>query len=44
MDPLPVGPPIGGMIWTVVVPAVLLFGAFLGTFFLYRRFAREDKE
>jgi hypothetical protein len=44
MDPLPVGPPIGGVIWTVVVPALLLLGAVLGTYLLYRRFAREEPE
>jgi hypothetical protein len=44
MDPLPVGPPIGGLIWTVFIPAILLLGAFLGTYLLYRRFAREEEE
>jgi hypothetical protein len=44
MDPLPAVPPIGGLIWTVVIPAILLLGAFLGTYLLYRRFAREEEE
>jgi hypothetical protein len=43
MAPLPVDPPIGGLVWTVVVPAFLLFGSFLGTFLLYRRFARAEE-
>jgi hypothetical protein len=42
--PLPAGPPIGGFIWTVVIPAVLFLGSFLGTFLLYKRFAEEDGE
>ena len=44
MDPLPAVPPIGGLIWTVFIPAILLLGAFLGTYLLYRRFAREEEE
>ena len=42
--PLPADPPIGGPGWTVVVPAVLLVGSFLGTYLLYRRFAKEEGE
>jgi hypothetical protein len=42
--PLPVDPPIGGVVWTVIVPAVLLLGSFLGTYFLYRRFARGERD
>jgi hypothetical protein len=42
MAPLPAEPPIGGVAWTVVIPAILLVGSFLATFLLYRRFARED--
>jgi hypothetical protein len=44
MEPLPAVPPIGGMIWTVVIPAILFLGAFLGTFLLYRRFARGEEK
>jgi uncharacterized protein YneF (UPF0154 family) len=44
MEPLPAAPPIGGILWTVVIPAALLLGAFLGTWLLYRRFAREGDE
>ena len=44
MAPLPAEPPIGGVFWTVVVPAALLGGSFLGTFLLYKRFAREEEE
>jgi hypothetical protein len=40
--PLPAQPPIGGPIWTVVVPAVLLVVAIWGTWLLYRHFAREE--
>jgi hypothetical protein len=42
MAPLPAEPPIGGVVWTVVIPAILLVGSFLATFLLYRRFAREE--
>ncbi len=44
MAPLPAEPPIGGAIWTVVVPALLLFGSFMGTYLLYQRFAKEEGE
>jgi hypothetical protein len=42
MAPLPAEPPIGGFGWTVVIPAILLLGSFLGTYLLYRRFSREE--
>lgn len=42
MEPLPASPPIGGFIWTIVIPSILLLGSFLATYFLYRRFAREE--
>ena len=42
--PLPADPPIGGAIWTVVIPAVLLIGSSLGTFLLYKRFAGGEEE
>jgi len=44
MAPLPAAPPIGGMIWTVVIPALLFIGSSLGTYFLYKRFAKEEGE
>ena len=44
MGPLPAEPPIGGAIWTVVIPAVLLLGSFLGTYLLYKRFSKEEGE
>jgi hypothetical protein len=44
MAPLPADPPIGGAIWTMVIPAILFIGSFLGTFLLYKRFAREEGE
>jgi hypothetical protein len=42
--PLPADPPIGGPIWTVVVPAILLIGSTLGTYLLYKRFAGGERE
>lgn len=42
--PLPAEPPIGGPVWTVVIPALLLIGSFLATFLLYKRFAKEEGE
>ncbi len=39
LEPLPASPPIGGPFWTVLVPALLLAGSFVGTLLLYRRFA-----
>jgi hypothetical protein len=41
MEPLGVDPPIGGIIWTVLIPAGLFIGSFLGTWLLYRRFSKE---
>jgi hypothetical protein len=38
---LPVESPLGGPVWTAVVPAVLFFIAFAATYLLYRRFARR---
>jgi len=38
---LPAEAPIGGPIWTVVVPALLFLIAFAATYLLYRRFARR---
>jgi len=42
--PLPADPPIGGPIWTGVIPAALFLGALIGTFLLYRRFAGGEGE
>ena len=44
LDALPVQSPIGGPIWTLVVPALLFSVAFLATYLLYRRFARDLDE
>jgi hypothetical protein len=44
LAPLPADPPIGGVIWTLVIPAVLLLGSSLGTYLLYQRFARAEEE
>lgn len=41
--PLPAQPPIEGPLWTVVIPAILLLGSFLGTYMLYKRFAQEEE-
>ena len=42
MAPLPANPPIGGFVWTVVIPAILFIGSFMGTYLLYKRFSKED--
>jgi hypothetical protein len=41
---LPAEPPLGGIVWSYVVPGALLVVAFLGTFLLYRRFASEEDQ
>jgi hypothetical protein len=41
--PLPASPPIGGVLWTIVIPTILFAGSFLGTYLLYRRFSREEE-
>ena len=43
-SPLPADPPIGGFVWTVVIPAILFLGSLLGTYLLYRRFSTEEGE
>ncbi|MCG6988520.1 MAG: hypothetical protein LJF06_10110 [Gemmatimonadetes bacterium] len=40
--PLPAKPPIGGPIWTIVVPAALLAVSIWGTWLLYRHFSKEE--
>ena len=42
--PLPAEPPIGGPIWTIVIPAVLFLGSLLGTYLLYQKFSTEETE
>jgi hypothetical protein len=42
--PLPAEPPIGGPIWTIVIPAVLFLGSLLGTYLLYQKFSKEETE
>lgn len=44
LAPLPASPPIEGFAWTVVVPAILFLGSFLGTYLLYKRFSKEEGE
>ena len=42
LQPLPAESPISGAFWTLIVPGLLFAVAFLATFLLYRRFAREE--
>jgi len=44
MSPLPADPPIEGPLWTIAIPALLFVGSFLGTYFLYKRFAKAEGE
>ena len=41
--PIPADPPLAGPLWTLVVPGALFAVAFLATWGLYRRFARDAK-
>ena len=41
MAPIPAEPPIGGPVWTVIVPALLFAVALVATWLLYRHFARD---
>lgn len=40
--PLPAEPPIGGYVWTVVIPGMLFVGSFIGTYLLYKRFSKTE--
>jgi hypothetical protein len=40
--PLPADPPIGGPVWTIVIPAVLFLGSFLATYLLYKKFSKVE--
>jgi hypothetical protein len=42
-QPIPAEPPLSGPLWTLIVPAALFLVAFLATWALYRRFARDSK-
>jgi hypothetical protein len=42
-EPLPADPPIEGVLWSVVVPAILLAVAVVATALLYRHFAGRDR-
>ncbi len=42
VSPLPARSPIGGPLWSVVIPALLLLTAALGTLMLYRHFAKQE--
>jgi len=39
---IPSEPPIGGPLWTLVVPAALFAVALVATVLLYKRFSREE--
>lgn len=39
--PIPAPSPIGGLVWTYIVPALLFLVALGATWLLYRRFARR---
>ena len=39
MSPIPAQPPMGGVFWSVIVPAALLLFTFWATYLLYRHFA-----
>lgn len=42
-EPLPATPPAGGVVWSIVVPALLFSVALGATVMLYRHFARRDR-
>jgi hypothetical protein len=41
VDPIPAAPPIGGLAWSVVVPALLFAVSVGATVLLYRFFAKR---
>jgi len=41
--PLPARSPIGGPLWSYIVPGALLVVASLGTLMLYRHFAKREE-
>jgi len=41
IEPIPASPPIGGPLWSWVVPALLLAFASAATWLLYRHFAGD---
>jgi hypothetical protein len=41
--PLPVGPPISGPLWTLVIPAILLLVSVAGTWALWDHFANKKE-
>lgn len=44
MTPIPAEPPIGGPLWSVVVPGLLFLVSLTATYLLYRHFAGKDPE
>ena len=39
LDPIPAAPPIGGPLWSIVIPALLVAFSCVAAWRLYRRFA-----
>jgi hypothetical protein len=44
VTPIPAEPPIAGVLWSVVIPALLLTTTVLATYLLYRHFAGQDAD
>jgi len=44
MTPLPVDPPIGGVLWSIVIPVLLWLVTAGATYLLYRHFAGKDAQ
>jgi hypothetical protein len=44
MTPIPAEPPIGGPMWSVIVPALLFLTALAATCLLYRHFAGKGRD
>jgi hypothetical protein len=44
MTPIPAETPIGGPLWSLVVPFLLFLVAFVATWKLYRHFAHRDDD
>ena len=42
MERIPASPPIGGPLWTIVIPAALLIVSVVLTIMLYRKFSNSE--
>ena len=42
MTPIPAEPPIGGVLWSLIVPLLVWLVTFGATFLLYRHFSGKD--